>query len=161
LESEATVDNVIEGMKKCSWVHFACHGIQNISNPTESALILAGDTELSLSKVIRLSLPHAELAFLSACQTATGAENLAEEAVYLAAGMLLAGYRGVIATMWSIQDDDGPKVADDVYSHLFRHSQPDATQAAYALHMAVQKLHTELQGTKSFFSWVPFIHIGI
>jgi CHAT domain-containing protein len=123
--------------------------------------MLAGDSRLSLSKVIRLSLPHAEVAFFSACQTATGAEDLSEEAVYLAAGVLLAGYQGVIATMWSIQDSDGPIVADDVYSHLFKHSQPDATQAAYALHMAAQKLYNEPQGTKSFFSWVPFIHIGI
>jgi CHAT domain-containing protein len=160
-ESKATVNNVLEGMKECSWVHFACHGVQDISNPTKSALLLAGGSELSLSKIIKLSLPHAELAFLSACQTATGVENLAEEAVYLAAGMLLAGYRGVIATMWSIQDADGPIVANDVYCHLFKHSQPDVTQAAYALHIAVQKLCKESKGTKSFFSWVPFIHIGI
>jgi CHAT domain-containing protein len=72
--------------------------VQNISNPTESALLLAKQSKLSLSRITKLSLPHAELAFLSACQTATGDENLAGEAVYLAAGMLLAGYRGVIAT---------------------------------------------------------------
>ncbi|KAJ6487356.1 hypothetical protein DFH09DRAFT_841575, partial [Mycena vulgaris] len=41
---------------------------------------------------------------LSACQTARGAKGLQEESVHLAAGMLLAGYRGVIATMWSIMD---------------------------------------------------------
>jgi CHAT domain-containing protein len=27
LESKATVDSVIDGMRGCSWVHFACHGI--------------------------------------------------------------------------------------------------------------------------------------
>jgi CHAT domain-containing protein len=160
LDSEATTENVVEGMKECSWVHFACHGVQNISNPTESALLVAGNLQLSLSRITQLSLPHAELAFLSACQTATGSEDLAEEAVYLAAGMLLAGYRGVIATM-SIQDADGPQIADDVYAHLFKNSQPDATQAAYALHIAVQNLCKKSKGKKSFFSWVPFIHIGV
>jgi CHAT domain-containing protein len=161
LESRATVENVVEGMKECSWVHFACHGVQNISNPTESALLLARDSKLSLSEITKLSLPHAELAFLSACQTATGAENLAEEAVHLAAGMLFAGYQGVIATMWSIGDADSPQVADDVYAYLFKDGQPDASQAAYALHSAIQNLHQKPQGKKSFFSWVPFIHIGI
>jgi hypothetical protein len=63
--------------------------------------------------------------------------------------------------MWSINDDDGPQVADDVYAHLFKDSHPDATQAAYALHGAVQKLHQKSEGKKSFFSWVPFIHIGV
>ena len=38
------------------------------------------------------SLEPAELAFLSACQTATGYEKLPEEAVHLVAGMLAAGF---------------------------------------------------------------------
>jgi CHAT domain-containing protein len=160
LESKATVENVVEGMETCSWAHFACHGVQKTTNPMESALILAGHSELSLSRITKLSLPHAELAFLSACQTATGVGLLSEEAVYLAAGMLLAGYRGVIATMWSIQDDDGPQVADDVYAHLFKDSHSDATQAAYAVHIAAQNLSKGEKG-KSFFSWVPFIHLGV
>jgi CHAT domain-containing protein len=161
LEANATVENVVNGMEECSWVHFACHGVQNISNPTESALLLTGNSKLTLARITELSLPHAELAFLSACQTATGADELAEEAVYLAAGMLLAGYRGVIATMWSIKDDDAPQVANDVYAHLFKESKPDATQAAYALHSAVQKLCRKSKGNKSFFDWVPFIHLGV
>ena len=45
-----------------------------------------------------------DLAFLSACQKSTGDGRLSEEAVHLAAGMLAAGYRGVIATMWLIRD---------------------------------------------------------
>jgi hypothetical protein len=118
MESNATVENVVK-MKECSWVHFACHGVQKISDPTESALLLAGHSQLTLSNIIKLSLPHAELAFLSACQTATGTEDLAEEAVYLAAGMLLAGYHGVIATSWSIMDDDAVQVANDVFIPIF------------------------------------------
>lgn len=161
LESRATLENVVKGMEECSWVHFACHGVQNISNPTESALLLSGDSKLTLSRITQLSLPHAELAFLSACQTATGAEELAEEAVHLAAGMLLAGYRGVIATMWSIGDAVAPQVAEDVYAHIFKNGAPDATQAAYALHLAIQKLQEESKGGASFFSWVPFVHIGV
>jgi hypothetical protein len=52
--------------------HFACHGIQDRSTPTESALLLAGNSQLTLSTIIQLNLPHADLAFLPACQTATG-----------------------------------------------------------------------------------------
>lgn len=113
-----------------------------------------------LSSIIKLSLPHAEFAFLSACETATGDKLLEEESVHLAAGMLLAGYRGVIATMWSIMDNDAPQVAGDVYEHLFKTSPPDPTWAAEALHLAVRKLR-ESSGGKSFFSWVPFIHVGV
>lgn len=54
------------------------------------------------------SADNAELAFLSACQTAVGDEKIPEESIRLAAGMLAVGYKGVIATMWSIRDDDAP-----------------------------------------------------
>jgi len=160
IESNATIEGVVQGMKESSWVHFACHGVQDIAKPTESGLLLAGSSRLKLLDIIKMSLPHAELAFLSACQTATGAEDLSEEAVHLAAGMLLAGYHGVIATMWSIKDRDAPCITDVVYAHLFREQQPDYTQAAYALHYAVQQLRRSTEG-KSYISWVPFIHIGM
>ncbi|KAJ7639988.1 CHAT domain-containing protein [Mycena polygramma] len=157
----ATVESVKQGMKQSKWVHFACHGVQNKSHPTESALLLAGSSHLTLSDIIQLALPHADLAFLSACHTATGDKSLEEESVHLAAGMLLAGYRGVIATMWTITDNDAPQVARDVYEHLFRISPPDHTRAAEALHLAIQKLRQGSGSTKSFFHWVPFIHIGV
>lgn len=160
-EHHATVESVQQGMKDCRWVHFACHGVQDASDPNQSALLLAGRSRLTLSSIIKLSVPHAEFAFLSACQTATGDKTLQEESVHLAAGMLFAGYRGVIATMWTIMDDDAPKVAADVYEHLFKTSPPDSRQAAEALHLAMRKLREGTGRKKSFFHWVPFIHVGV
>jgi CHAT domain-containing protein len=40
------------------------------------------------------------LAFLSACETAKVHKNVPDEAMHLAATLLFAGFRGVIATMW-------------------------------------------------------------
>ena len=161
LEEDATMKNVIDGLEESSFVHFACHGVQDTTSPNESALLLAKSSRLTLSHLNRLSLPHAQLAFLSACQTATGDEMLVREAVHLAAGMMSAGYRGVIATMWLITDSDAPLVADEVYGQLFKFSEPDPTKAAHALDNAVKKLIKDSNGTKSFLEWVPFIHIGI
>jgi CHAT domain-containing protein len=104
-----------------------------------------------------MNLPPVELVFLSACQTATGANDLEEESVHLAGGMLTARYRSVIATMWSIGDGDAPKVAADVYGYLFETSPPNPTRAAEALHLAVRKLQNGTGGQKSFFYWVPFL----
>jgi CHAT domain-containing protein len=150
------VEQVIQDMKECSGVHLACHGAQDAVDPMKSGLLLHEGC-LELSEIIKTHLPHADLAFLSACQTATGVKHLSEEAVHLAAGMLLAGYRGVIATMWSIQDNEAPHVADVVYERLFKDQQPDCIQAAHAVHHAVQCLRKE---NVPFQSWVPFIHIG-
>ncbi|KAJ6522099.1 hypothetical protein DFH09DRAFT_938562 [Mycena vulgaris] len=43
---------------------------------------------------------HVGLAVLRACQTAMGDEKLPDEAVHLAASLLFAGFRSVVATMW-------------------------------------------------------------
>ncbi|KAJ6587618.1 hypothetical protein DFH09DRAFT_909453, partial [Mycena vulgaris] len=93
-------------------MHFACHGVHKIGDPTESALLLA-------------------------------------------AGMLLAGYRGVIATMWSIMDEDAPQVAADVYQYLFKESRQI---------LVVRPKHCIWLSERSrrvFFHWVPFIHVGV
>jgi CHAT domain-containing protein len=156
---DASVRSVIEGMEAHSWVHFACHAVQDTTQPTKSAFCLH-DKHLDLSTIITKSFPHADFAFLSACQTATGDKKLSEEAIHLAAGLMLAGYRGVIATMWSIQDKDAPVIADHVYAKLFKDTQPNSTGAALALHHAVKLLRQQV-GDLAFLSWVPFIHVGV
>ena len=97
---DATVNQGITNMETHSCIHFACHAQQNTREPLKSSFMLH-DGGLELSEIIKKRLEGADLAYLSACQTSTGDEKLSEEAVHLAAGMLAAGYRGVIATMWS------------------------------------------------------------
>jgi CHAT domain-containing protein len=80
---EATVKSVIKGMEAHSWVHLACHAVQDTVEPTKSAFCLH-DRHLELSTIITVTFPHADFAFLSACQTATGDVKLSEEAVHLA-----------------------------------------------------------------------------
>ncbi|THU76030.1 TPR-like protein, partial [Dendrothele bispora CBS 962.96] len=160
----ATVEAVLGEMSKHEIIHFACHGIQDMENPLNSAFALYGG-RLDLNTLMRLSLKNAELAVLSACETATGNEKLPEEAVHLAAGMLAIGYSSVIATMWSIHDPDAPLIADKVYANLLGHcdnseSQKEKLTPAYALHEAVKHLRREV-GEMNFVRWVPFIHLGV
>ncbi|TFK32235.1 CHAT domain-containing protein [Crucibulum laeve] len=159
--SDATIERVLEGLEQHGWVHLACHAVQDLIKPINSAFLLY-DGDLTLSKIIQQPFPFADFAFLSACQTSVGDEKLPEEAVHLAAGMISAGYRSVIATMWSIQDDDAPVITKQVYSYLqvSTENAPDSSQAAYALHYAVERLRQE-KGELAFLSWVPFIHVGM
>jgi CHAT domain-containing protein len=148
----------MKAMKDSNWAHLACHGAQRQDEPTKSALILQ-DGHLTLEEIIRLDLPNAEFAYLSACQTTTGEEKLSDEAVHIAGGMLLAGYRGVVATMWSIQDDLAPEVADEFYRRIMEgEGRPDSRKAAEALHFAVQKLRKK---GVPLTSWIPFVHLGV
>ncbi|TDL21452.1 TPR-like protein [Rickenella mellea] len=155
----ATVSKVLSGMEECSWIHFACHGVEDVLHPSESGLLLQ-DGRLTLSNIIQKHRPHAEFAFLSACQTALGNETCPEEAVHLAAGLLHAGFRGVISTMWSVRDDDAPFVADKVYARLLDDGQPNGAKGAEALHLAVRQLREQPGGCK-FSSWVPFFYTGV
>ena len=103
LESPVSmVEEVLALMNEADWVHFACHGIQDAARPTESGLCLANRRCLKTSDIIALSRPCGGLAFLSACETATGNEHLSNEAIHIAVGMVFAGYGGVIDMMWSI-----------------------------------------------------------
>lgn len=157
--SVGTVEEVLALMKDADWVHFACHGVQDDANPTDSGLCLADGRRLRVSDMIALSRPHGGLSFLSACQTAVGDEDLSDEAIHIAAGMLFAGYGGVVATMWSISDKLAPDVTKDVYEQLFRDGTiPDYRDAARALHIAVGRLR---ESRVPFQDWLPFIHVGL
>ena len=159
--SVGTVEEVLSLMKEADWVHFACHGVQDPASPTSSGLCLADGRRLKISDVIALSRSRGGLAFLSACQTAMGDEGLTDEAIHIAAGMLFAGYGGVVGTMWSISDKHAPVVAKDVYEELFRDGKrPDYREAARALHRAIGRLRGRLDRT-SFATWLPFIHVGL
>jgi CHAT domain-containing protein len=81
-------------------LHLACHGIQD-ANPLKSAIVLR-DGNLTIEDIMRLTLPHAVLAVLSACQTAKGDKNVPDQAVHIAASMLFCGFKSVIGTMWYV-----------------------------------------------------------
>jgi CHAT domain-containing protein len=81
-------------------LHLACHGIQD-SDPLKSALLLH-DGKLAIEDIMKYNLPHAVLAFLSACQTAKGDQNAPDQSIHLAASMLFCGFRSVIGTMWYV-----------------------------------------------------------
>jgi CHAT domain-containing protein len=158
-EDEATKRGVTREMEECNWLHLACHGIQMTEDPTKSALLLQ-DGRLTLEEIIKLRLPKAEFAFLSACQTTAGDVRLSEESVHIAGGMQLAGYRSIVATMWSIRDDLAPEVADEFYRHIARNGRrPEATEAAEALHIAVQKLRRKENVPLT--AWIPYVHLGV
>jgi CHAT domain-containing protein len=155
-----TVSAVLDGMKTHSWVHLACHGLQNSADPTKSAFALY-DGELTLANLMNLSLSHADLAFLSACQTSSGDQTLPEEAVHLAAGMLSVGYKSVIGTMWSIGDAVAPVVAAKFYEVMKKQlAAGGKPEPAYALHEATTHLRKEI-GVDEFLRWIPFVHFGL
>ncbi|KAI0085973.1 CHAT domain-containing protein [Irpex rosettiformis] len=164
-DADGTVQAVLEGMTTHEWVHLACHGAQNHADPINSAFLLY-DGRLTLAELMSHHLPNvnADLAVLSACQTATGDEKLPEEAVHLAAGMLNIGYKSVIGTMWSISDHVAPDVMKVFYTVMAEQVKAGGDlQPAYALHEATKALRNSngRGGLNDFLRWVPFVHFGL
>ncbi|QRW26161.1 CHAT domain protein [Rhizoctonia solani] len=158
INEQATTATVLDAMEEHDWVHFACYAHQNVVNATKSGFFLHDGT-LDLAAINRRSFRNKGLAFLSACQTATGDDKLPDEAIHLASGMLMAGYPSVIATRWSVKDEDAPFVADRVYAELMKEGKLGNGEAGRALHNAVAALREKV-GEKAFGRWACFIHIG-
>jgi CHAT domain-containing protein len=88
-----------------SILHLATHGILNPSNPLFSYLVLKGnngqDGMLEAREILDLDM-RAELAVLSACETARG-EVLEGEGVFgLSWAMMMAGVRSVVVSQWKV-----------------------------------------------------------
>jgi CHAT domain-containing protein len=101
IRSAATVESVSNRITSANFVHLACHGIQAQGNALESGFYLS-DEKLTVSKLMDLDLDQAWLAYLSACETAKGDAQQPDQGIHLAAAMLFAGFKSVVATMWYV-----------------------------------------------------------
>ena len=155
---DANYERVLRALRRARCVHFACHGLSDLANPSASHLLLDDHQQrpLTVVDVARQRLDNAGLAFLSACSTAQPG-RLPDEAIHLASAFQLAGYRHVIATLWPIDDFEAVTVAEDVYLQF-----PDPTDptidAAAALHVATRRLRKRTAPTPSV--WASHIHSG-
>jgi CHAT domain-containing protein len=137
-------------------VHLACHARQDPADPARSGFELT-DGSLTVSALAQENL-DGELAFLSACDTSSGSTTLPDEALHLAGAMQFVGYRHVLATLWSIDDADGARVADAVYAALTHGGLPRSQNAARALHQAIDLLRKDNPADP--LRWAAYVHFG-
>ncbi|KAG9029926.1 hypothetical protein FRB95_004722 [Tulasnella sp. JGI-2019a] len=158
---DCTRDAVLAGLKDMTWVHFSCHGHQHSTEPFKSHFSLRkADAPLTLLDIIQNGLPRAELAVLSACHSASGDISAPNEAVNLAAGVMFAGFRSAVGTMWAMHDEDGPVIAEHFYKYMFRNGLEavDCRDAAKAMVMGVRELRRR---KVPLARWINFVHYGI
>lgn len=88
-------------------VHLACHGLVDPERPLRSALALsptaADDGQLTCFELFGTDI-DADLVVLSACQTGKGRVYRAEGIVGLTGAFLHAGARGVVCSLWDVDD---------------------------------------------------------
>jgi hypothetical protein len=172
---EDVADALLARLGEASILHLACHAKQDRDDPLKSGFMLKGG-RLTLGSLVQVRATKAELAYLSACESATMDENQPDEVINLAAAMLFVGFKSVIATLWyadydshsisstylairSMSDIDGPFMAERVYSSILtENKQLDLTAVPYALDDAVRQLREcGVHASR----WATYVHIGI
>lgn len=162
---DARLGDVLKALPAYSWLHLSSHGLQHPDDASRSAFFL-DDHPLTLAELARQDLTDADLAYLAACQTATGDVRLPDEALHLAAALQVVGFRHVLGTLWSVSDAAAPLLAAVVYAYLLHADPaspqpddvPDASRSARALHAAVAQVRRAAPADPLV--WAPYIHLG-
>lgn len=151
-------------LARSRYVHFATHGILGMDLGRQPSLVLnlvgndgkddgggLNDGFLQLDEVTNLKL-NADLVVLSACRSGQGQLHNGEGVRGLARAFLYAGSRGLVCSLWTVEDRETSQMMTAFYSHLKAgQSSPDALRAA-RLEM--------LRAGKAPFYWAPFILVG-
>jgi hypothetical protein len=157
MESDATVQRALDALNRHQWVHLACHGMPNRKKPFESSFTMR-DGPLTITDIIRPHLHTPEFAFLSACHTTVGHESSPDESIHLAAAMQFSGFRSVIGSMWSVDDEVIGQIVSAFYDNMVDGSgKLDCRRAAVALHKAVKKLRKKIPLEQQ----IVLVHIGV
>ncbi|WDV52811.1 CHAT domain-containing protein [Streptomyces coeruleorubidus] len=152
VDAQATRDRVRRELAGCSWAHFACHGRQDPTQASDSAVLLH-DGALTVLDMARTRPAGAELAYVSACRTAASSVLLMDEAQHLAAGLQMAGFRHVVGTLWAVGDRSAAVTAGRFYDVLRDGGSPAAATAA-----AVERLRLDHPLEPSV--WAGYVHFG-
>jgi CHAT domain-containing protein len=131
-------------------IHIATHGVFRQDNPTFSGIRL-GDAFLMLYDLYRLRLPVEQIT-LSGCSTGLNAVAAGDELMGLVRGLLYAGARALLLTLWDVNDKSTAEFMNAFYSRFFKH--PDRT---LALQGAMQELRHRYPHP---YFWAPFVLVG-
>jgi CHAT domain-containing protein/tetratricopeptide (TPR) repeat protein len=162
---EAREDRVKTEGRQARVLHFATHGILNNTAPMYSHLLLAqGDKNedglLEAWELMQLDL-KADLAVLSACETARGRFGAGEGMIGLSWAMFVAGVPATLVSQWKVES----AVTRDLMLNFHRRLKAPSAAAratatrAEALRQAAMKLMKDPL-TRHPFYWAGFVLVG-
>ncbi len=150
LGGEATSDVLRQYGPRCRYVHVATHGIFRRDNPLFSAIRL-GDCRLNVLDLYSLSL-DADLVTLSGCSTGLNAVIGGDELMGLIRGVLYAGARSVLASLWDVHDQSTTEFMKSFY---------DGVKGGKAMPEALREAMLEVRAAWPHpYHWAPFILVG-
>ena len=74
----------------------------------------------------------------------------------------MAGFKSVIGTLWSVEDEFSISLSQSFYKHMLEGGEMRADNAALCLHKALQEARSHKGDDRwNMFYWLPYVHIGI
>jgi hypothetical protein len=101
LEERVTAEAVVEALENARYVHLSAHGRHNVDAAAFQGIQLAGTpSRLTAHQLSALDLRGLRLVTLSACETALGRFDRADNLRGIPAALCLAGVRSIVGTLW-------------------------------------------------------------
>jgi CHAT domain-containing protein len=148
-------------------LHLATHGILDDRSPRYSHLLLAQteesskeDGQLEAWELMKMDL-KADLAVLSACETARGQVGRGEGMIGLTWALFVSGVPTTVVSQWKVRSDSTAKLMVEFHRQLkARLGMPNArTLAANGLREAALKLMRD-EKYRHPFHWAGFVVVG-
>jgi tetratricopeptide (TPR) repeat protein len=150
LREEATEARLRQWGPASRYLHIAAHGVFRRDNALFSYIRL-GDSAVNLVDFYRLHLT-AELVTLSGCGTGLNAVVGGDELIGLIRGLLFAGARSVVASLWDVNDESAAIFMTALYRRI---------RAGSAKAQAVREAMIEVRTSRPHpCHWAPFILVG-
>jgi tetratricopeptide (TPR) repeat protein len=150
LNSDATRSALYEIGSQCRFIHIASHGYYRQDSPMFSGIKM-GDSVLSLYDLYRFKL-RAELIVLSGCATGVSTAAAGDELLGLVRGLVYAGARAALLTLWDVQDRSTLEFMKHFYTYLMNGESKTA-----ALQKSVQNIRESYAHP---YYWAPFSLVG-
>jgi CHAT domain-containing protein len=150
LNGEASMAQLFASSAKAAHLHIATHGTFRRDNPWFSALRM-GDGELNLYDLYELDTP-AELIVLSGCATGLSVVQGGDEPVGLIRGLLQAGARTALVSLWNVSDRSTTAFMRAFYRHSL-----DGRTLAKAVQLAQMEVARQMPHP---FHWAAFSLVG-
>ncbi len=137
---QATRARFLTGARTSGLIHYAGHAESDATDPF-GALHLAADRphesgDLDTTEIATLRLEKAPLVVLAACGTMRGEPGHVEGMPSIARAFLAAGARGVIGTLWEVDDDAAAPLFRRLHRELRNGASPSVALRTAQLELA-------------------------
>jgi CHAT domain-containing protein len=145
-------------------IHFATHGVIDDRNPMYSYLLLSrsgpndpDDGLLEAREMMQLDL-HADLAVLSACDTARGTVDAGEGLIGMTWALFAAGCPSTIASQWKVDSQATASLMIAFYRAWLGTESNDFAKAAALRHARLGMIHDRRY--RHPYYWSAFVLVG-